>query len=88
MPVPQALLGIFRPDRPEPCWNQCARSAVDRDVSDGLLIQQTQNRDTLALQLKLTELILATKNASNHVGRTAEHLPSAFRTRQPGPGPR
>jgi len=31
------------------------------------LIQATQNRDTLALQLKLDELILATKNASNHV---------------------
>jgi low affinity Fe/Cu permease len=31
------------------------------------LIQATQNRDTLALQLKLDELILATKNASNHI---------------------
>jgi low affinity Fe/Cu permease len=29
------------------------------------LIQATQNRDTLALQLKLDELILATKNARN-----------------------
>ncbi len=29
------------------------------------LIQNTQNRDTLALQLKLDELILATKNARN-----------------------
>jgi low affinity Fe/Cu permease len=29
------------------------------------LIQHTQNRDTLALQLKLDELILATKTASN-----------------------
>ena len=29
------------------------------------LIQNTQSRDTLALQLKLDELILATKNAEN-----------------------
>jgi low affinity Fe/Cu permease len=31
------------------------------------LIQNTQNRDTVALQLKLDELILATKGASNRV---------------------
>jgi low affinity Fe/Cu permease len=31
------------------------------------LIQATQNRDTLALQLKLDELIVATKNARNHI---------------------
>ena len=31
------------------------------------LIQATQNRDTLALQLKLDELILATKNAHNDI---------------------
>jgi low affinity Fe/Cu permease len=31
------------------------------------LIQHTQNRDTIALQLKLDELILATKAASNTV---------------------
>ena len=31
------------------------------------LIQATQNRDTLALRLKLDELILATKSASNHI---------------------
>jgi hypothetical protein len=33
------------------------------------LIQATQNRDTLALQLKLDELILATRNARNHIAR-------------------
>jgi low affinity Fe/Cu permease len=33
------------------------------------LIQATQNRDTLALQLKLDELIMATKNARNHIAR-------------------
>lgn len=31
------------------------------------LIQATQNRDTLALQLKLDELIMATKNARNRI---------------------
>jgi low affinity Fe/Cu permease len=31
------------------------------------LIQATQNRDTLALQLKLDELIMATKNARNNI---------------------
>jgi low affinity Fe/Cu permease len=31
------------------------------------LIQATQNRDTLALQLRLDELILATKNALNQI---------------------
>ena len=31
------------------------------------LIQATQNRDTLALQLKLDELILATRNARNDI---------------------
>ena len=36
------------------------------------LIQATQNRDTLALQLKLDELILATKNASNHIAGIEE----------------
>lgn len=37
------------------------------------LIQATQNRDTLALQLKLDELIVATKNARNHVAGIEEH---------------
>src|ERR1700744_738378 len=31
------------------------------------LMQATQNRDTLALQLKLDELIMATKNARNQI---------------------
>jgi low affinity Fe/Cu permease len=31
------------------------------------LIQNTQNRDTLALQLKLDELIIATKAARNSI---------------------
>src|ERR1700743_775697 len=36
------------------------------------LIQATQNRDTLALQLKLDELIIATKNARNHIAGIEE----------------
>jgi low affinity Fe/Cu permease len=36
------------------------------------LIQATQNRDTLALQLKLDELILATKNARNQIAGIEE----------------
>ena len=36
------------------------------------LIQATQNRDTLALQLKLDELILATKNARNDIAGIEE----------------
>ncbi|MCP1966809.1 low affinity iron permease family protein [Bradyrhizobium elkanii] len=36
------------------------------------LIQATQNRDTLALQLKLDELILATKAASNRIAGIEE----------------
>jgi low affinity Fe/Cu permease len=36
------------------------------------LIQATQNRDTLALQLKLDELIIATKNARNHLAGIEE----------------
>lgn len=31
------------------------------------LIQQSQNRDTMAMQLKLNELIASNKNASNHL---------------------
>jgi len=42
------------------------------------LIQQTQNKDTLALQIKLDELIAANKNASNRLidseDLTAEEL--------------
>ncbi|HEY1781571.1 MAG TPA: low affinity iron permease family protein [Roseiarcus sp.] len=37
------------------------------------LIQSTQNRDTAAIQLKLDELIMATKNARDHVA-AAEDL--------------
>ncbi|WP_050382956.1 low affinity iron permease family protein [Bradyrhizobium pachyrhizi] len=36
------------------------------------LIQATQNRDTLALQLKLDELILATKNAHTQIAGIEE----------------
>jgi low affinity Fe/Cu permease len=36
------------------------------------LIQATQNRDTLALQLKLDELIVATKNARNYIAGIEE----------------
>ena len=35
-------------------------------------IQATQNRDTLALQLKLDELVLATRNANNHIAGIEE----------------
>ena len=37
------------------------------------LIQNTQNRDTMALQLKLSELIIAVQGAKNHIA-TAEDL--------------
>src|SRR5882757_8134211 len=37
------------------------------------LIQNTQNRDTMALQLKLSELVLAMKNAENRFA-SAEDL--------------
>ena len=37
------------------------------------LLQHTQNRDTLAIQLKLAELIIAVRNAQNKVA-TAEDL--------------
>jgi Low affinity iron permease len=36
------------------------------------VIQATQNRNTLALQLKLDELILATRNANNHIAGIEE----------------
>lgn len=36
------------------------------------LIQHTQNRDTLALQLKLDELILATRSARNEIAAIEE----------------
>lgn len=35
-------------------------------------LMATQDRDTLALQLKLDELILASKNASNHIAGIEE----------------
>lgn len=36
------------------------------------LIQATQNRDTMALQLKLDELMLATKSARNQIAGIEE----------------
>lgn len=36
------------------------------------LIQATQNRDTFALQLKLDELIFATKNGRNQIAGIEE----------------
>jgi low affinity Fe/Cu permease len=39
----------------------------DRHVPDGVLIQNTQNRDTKALQVKLSELILALEAANNKI---------------------
>jgi hypothetical protein len=39
----------------------------DCDVSDGLLIQNTQNRDAKAINLKLNELIHAISNARNQM---------------------
>lgn len=47
------------------------------------LIQATQNRDTLALQLKLDELIIATKNARNEVAgieEAADHVIEAAKS--------
>jgi low affinity Fe/Cu permease len=52
------------------------------------LIQHTQNRDTLALQLKLAELIIAMKGAENEIATAEdlseeelEHLHGEFRRR-------
>jgi low affinity Fe/Cu permease len=36
------------------------------------LIQNTQNRDALAIQVKLSELIIAVKGAENHIARAEE----------------
>lgn len=45
------------------------------------LIQHSQNRDTLAVQLKLDELILATRNANSSIAaiedQAEEHLHAA-----------
>ncbi len=51
------------------------------------LIQATQNRDTLALQLKLDELIIATKNARNEVAgieEAADHILEAAKLEMKG----
>lgn len=37
----------------------------DRHLPDAILVQNTQNRDTEAIQLKLDELIRANQNARN-----------------------
>jgi low affinity Fe/Cu permease len=44
------------------------------------LIQATQNRDTLALQIKLDELILATKGAGNHLAAIEEESEEILET--------
>jgi low affinity Fe/Cu permease len=46
------------------------------------LIQATQNRDTLALQVKLDELILATKHARNQIAGIEEAPDEGHRERQ------
>jgi low affinity Fe/Cu permease len=43
-----------------------------RDVPDGFLDQSTQNRDTLALQVKLAELIIAFQKADGHLALIEE----------------
>ena len=55
------------------------------------LIQNTQNRDTLALQLKLDELIIAAQDAENKVAVAedmAERISSGARTKSIGPARR
>ena len=54
------------------------------------LIQQTQNRDSLAIQIKLAELILVAKGAENEIAsaeeRSSEYLEKlheAYRSRLP-----
>jgi low affinity Fe/Cu permease len=44
------------------------------------LIQNTQNRDTLALQVKLSELILALKNADNRIAAIEESSDEELQT--------
>jgi low affinity Fe/Cu permease len=44
------------------------------------LIQATQNRDTTALQLKLDELIIATKNARNEIAGIEEAAEQVIET--------
>jgi low affinity Fe/Cu permease len=44
------------------------------------LIQNTQNRDTLALQVKLSELILALKDADNRIAAIEESSDEELQT--------
>jgi len=44
------------------------------------LIQNTQNRDTLALQVKLSELILAMKDADNRIAAIEESSDEELQT--------
>jgi len=44
------------------------------------LLQHTQNRDTIAMQIKMDELILSTREASNNLVRIEDLTESELRT--------
>ena len=53
-------------------WQLVINTGTTIVTSDGLSDRATQNRYTLALQLKLDELILAIRNARNHIAGIEE----------------